>query len=168
MPEKKILLNKIDEIDPGDINSCKGGFKALEKAVGMSPEEVIQEIKDSGLRGRGGAGFPCGVKWEMARNAKGDDKILICNADEGEVGTFKDRYLLSRNPFLLLEGMAIAAYAIGAGKGYIYLRAEYRNSCKRGLKTPSCRPKKRVTSKTWTWRFRWAPAPTSAVKNRRS
>ena len=126
MPEKKILLNKIDEIDPGDINSCKGGFKALEKAVGMSPEEVIQEIKDSGLRGRGGAGFPCGVKWEMARNAKGDDKILICNADEGEVGTFKDRYLLSRNPFLLLEGMAIAAYAIGAGKGYIYLRAEYR------------------------------------------
>jgi len=126
VPEKKILLKDIDKIDPGNIKSCKGGFKALKKALGMSPEEVIQEIKDSGLRGRGGAGFPCGAKWEMARNAEKDEKILVCNADEGEVGTFKDRYLLSRNPFLLLEGINIAAYAIGAKKAYIYLRAEYR------------------------------------------
>lgn len=125
MPEKKILLNKIEKIDPGRIDSY-GGFKALEKARGMSPEDVIEAIKASGLRGRGGAGFPCGAKWEMARNAEGKEKILICNADEGEVGTFKDRHLLSQNPFALLEGIAIGAYAIGAGKVYIYLRAEYR------------------------------------------
>jgi NADH:ubiquinone oxidoreductase subunit F (NADH-binding) len=125
VPEKKILLDKIDEINPKDMGSY-GGFKALEKARGMSPEDVIEAIKASGLRGRGGAGFPCGAKWEMARNAEGKEKILICNADEGEVGTFKDRHLLSQNPFALLEGIAIAAYAIGAGKAYIYLRAEYR------------------------------------------
>ncbi len=124
MPEKKVLTDKIEKIDPGRIGSY-GGFKALKKALGMSPEDVIKEIKNSGLRGRGGAGFPCGAKWEMARNAKGD-KILICNADEGEVGTFKDRHLLKHNPYLLLEGMAIAAYAIDAKKAYIYLRAEYR------------------------------------------
>jgi NADH-quinone oxidoreductase subunit F len=125
VPEKKILTDKINEINPEDIGSY-GGFKALEKARGMSPEDVIEAIKASRLRGRGGAGFPCGAKWEMANKAKGKEKILICNADEGEVGTFKDRYLLSRNPFSLLEGIAIAAYAIGAGKAYIYLRAEYR------------------------------------------
>jgi len=124
VPEKKILTDKIEKIDPGRIGSY-GGFKALKKALGMSPEDVIAEIKASGLRGRGGAGFPCGAKWEMAQKAKGD-KILICNADEGEVGTFKDRHLLTHNPFLLLEGMAIAAYAIEARKAYIYLRAEYR------------------------------------------
>ena len=125
MPEKKILLDKIEKIDPGRIGSY-GGFKAFKKALGMSPEDVIEAIKMSGLRGRGGAGFPCGAKWEMARNVGGKEKILICNADEGEVGTFKDRHLLSQNPFALLEGIAIAAYAIGAGKAYIYLRAEYR------------------------------------------
>ncbi len=125
MPEKKILTDKIEKIDPGRIGSY-GGFKALEKARGMSPEDVIETVKASGLRGRGGAGFPCGAKWEMAKNQAGDEKYLICNADEGEVGTFKDRHLLSQNPFALLEGIAIAAYAMGAQKAYIYLRAEYR------------------------------------------
>ena len=128
MPEKKILTKNCGKIDPGDISSyeSEGGFKAFEKALGMSPEEVIAEIKASGLRGRGGAGFPCGAKWELAGKSKGNEKFLICNADEGEVGTFKDRYLLQHDPFSLIEGMAIAGYAIGAGKGYIYLRAEYR------------------------------------------
>jgi len=127
VPEKKILTKNCGKIDPGDISTyeVEGGFKALEKARGMSPEEVIAEVKASGLRGRGGAGFPCGAKWEFARKSKGDEKFLICNADEGEVGTFKDRYLLQHDPFSLMEGMAIAAYAIGAGKGYIYLRSEY-------------------------------------------
>jgi NADH-quinone oxidoreductase subunit F len=127
VPEKKILSKNCGEIDPGDISSyeAEGGFKALKKALGMSPEEVIGEVKASGLRGRGGAGFPCGAKWELARKSKGDEKFLICNADEGEVGTFKDRYLLQHDPFSLIEGMAISGYAMGAGKGYIYLRSEY-------------------------------------------
>jgi len=127
VPEKRILSKNCGKIDPGDISSyeAEGGFKGLEKARGMSPEDVIGEIKASGLRGRGGAGFPCGAKWEMARKSSGDEKFLICNADEGEVGTFKDRYLLQHDPFSVLEGLAIAGYAIGAGKVYIYLRAEY-------------------------------------------
>jgi len=93
----------------------------------MSPEQVIEEVKASGLRGRGGAGFPCGLKWELARQAPGDEKYVICNADEGEVGTFKDRYMLENDPFTLIEGIALAAYAIGAERGYIYLRAEYHH-----------------------------------------
>jgi len=128
VPENRILLKNCEVIDPGNIGAYlkTGGFKALKKArEKMSPDEVIHEIKASGLRGRGGAGFPCGVKWEMARGAKGKEKYLICNADEGEVGTFKDRYVLQHDPFSVIEGMAIAAYAIGAGKAYIYLRAEY-------------------------------------------
>jgi len=127
VPEKRILSKNCGKIDPGDVSSyeAEGGFKALKKARGMSPEEVIAEVKASGLRGRGGAGFPCGAKWELARKAQGEEKFLICNADEGEVGTFKDRYLLQHDPFSLMEGMAIAGYAIGAKKGYIYLRAEY-------------------------------------------
>jgi NADH-quinone oxidoreductase subunit F len=127
VPENKILLRNCGTINPGDLSSYErsGGFKALEKARGISPEAVIEEIKASGLRGRGGAGFPCGPKWELARRSAGDRKYLICNADEGEVGTFKDRHLLQHDPFSLLEGMAIAGYAIGAQEAYIYLRAEY-------------------------------------------
>ena len=100
--------------------------KALEKATGkLTPEQVIEEIKASGLRGRGGAGFPCGLKWELARKTPGDEKYVIGNADEGEVGTFKDRYILENDPYSLIEGLAIAGYAVGAGEGYIYLRREY-------------------------------------------
>jgi NADH-quinone oxidoreductase subunit F len=128
VPEKRILLKNCEVIDPGEIGTYvkAGGFKALKKARDkMSPKKVIEEVKAAGLRGRGGAGFPCGVKWELARKSKGKEKVLICNADEGEVGTFKDRYVLQNDPFSVLEGMAIAAYAIGAKKAYIYLRAEY-------------------------------------------
>jgi NADH:ubiquinone oxidoreductase subunit F (NADH-binding) len=117
-------------IDPRRIESYleKDGFKALEKVRReMTPEQVTDEIKASGLRGRGGAGCPCGLKWEGARNAPGDEKYVICNADEGEVGTFKDRYILERDPFTLIEAIAIAGYAIGARQGYIYLRAEYHH-----------------------------------------
>jgi len=128
MPEKRIVLANCGVIDPEDITTylARDGFRALNKALGeMTPEQVIEEIKVSGLRGRGGAGFPCGLKWELARKAQGDAKYVICNADEGEVGTFKDRYILQRDPFTLIEAIAIAGYAIGAKKGYIYLRAEY-------------------------------------------
>lgn len=126
--EKRILLKHCGVIDPGEIAGYeeREGFKALSKArEEMSPDEVIEEVKNSGLRGRGGAGFPCGVKWGLARAAEGDEKFLICNADEGEVGTFKDRYILQNDPFSVIEGIAIAAYAIGAAEAYIYLRGEY-------------------------------------------
>ena len=130
MPQKQIVLKNCGVIDPRDIETYleKDGFKALAKVrEEMTPEDVTNEIKASGLRGRGGAGFPCGIKWEGARKAPGDEKYVICNADEGEVGTFKDRYILERDPFTLVEAMAIAGYAIGAKQCYIYLRAEYHH-----------------------------------------
>lgn len=128
MPQAKVVLKNCGSIDPKRISTYvkRDGFKALDKARReMTPEEVINEIKTSGLRGRGGAGFPCGLKWEGARNSPGDEKYIICNADEGEVGTFKDRYIIENDPFSLVEGLAIAGYAVGARQGYIYLRAEY-------------------------------------------
>ena len=127
MKERRIVLQYCEAIDPGDVSTYvrKGGFEALRKARKMGPDKVIREVKTSGLRGRGGAGFPCGIKWEAARSSLKGEKFLICNADEGEVGTFKDRYIIQHDPFSLLEGIAIAAYAIGAKKAYIYLRAEY-------------------------------------------
>ena len=91
----------------------------------MTPEEVIEEVTASGLLGRGGAGFSCGLKWKLARAQAADQKFIVCNADEGEVGTFKDRYILQNDPFTLIEAIAIAGWTIGAGKAFIYLRAEY-------------------------------------------
>jgi NADH-quinone oxidoreductase subunit F len=127
VPEKQIVLKNCHVIDPRDINTYleQDGFKAHAMALRMMPEAVIAEVKASGLRGRGGAGFPCGQKWEFARKSPGDDKYLICNADESEVGTFKDRYILQHDPFTLIEAMAIAAHAIGVKQAFIYLRAEY-------------------------------------------
>ena len=128
MAEQRVVLQYCEVIDPGDIATYvqKDGFQALNNARKMGPEAVIGQIKASGLKGRGGAGFPCGTKWELARSAPGNEKFVICNADEGEVGTFKDRYIIQHDPFSLLEGIGIAAFAIGAKKAYIYLRAEYR------------------------------------------
>jgi NADH-quinone oxidoreductase subunit F len=102
-----------------------GDYPALKKALGMTPEAVIAEIKAAGLVGRGGAAFPTGVKWEGARNAEGQPKYVVCNADESEPGTFKDRVLLLDDPHSVIEGLLIAGYAIGASTGYIYLRGEY-------------------------------------------
>ncbi len=102
-----------------------GKYRALVNALDVNPENVISEIKASGLVGRGGAAFPTGIKWEGAAKAQADQKYVICNADESEPGTFKDRILLLDDPHRTIEGMLIAAYAIGASKGYIYLRGEY-------------------------------------------
>ncbi len=101
MPERRIVLKNCGAIDPGDIGDYmrKDGFRGLSKARGLKPEAVIEEVKRSGLRGRGGAGFPCGVKWELARKSEGSERFLICNADEGEMGTFKDRYIIENDPF---------------------------------------------------------------------
>lgn len=99
---------------------------ALEKAVSLTPDEIIEEVKEANLRGRGGAGFPTGLKWMFCRKVESDEKYVMCNADEGEPGTFKDRVILTEVPQLLFEGMAIAGYAIGASQGIIYLRYEYK------------------------------------------
>ncbi|MFN3740347.1 MAG: NADH-quinone oxidoreductase subunit NuoF [Thermodesulfovibrionales bacterium] len=108
-----------------DSYKAKGGYEAFKKALGMKPEQVIDIIKGSGLRGRGGAGFPTGMKWAFARQDPKTPKYLIINADEGEPGTYKDRILLSRNPHQIIEGMLIGSYAIGASLGWVYLRYEY-------------------------------------------
>ena len=125
---ESIVLRFCGAVDPGNIATYleRGGFRALPRARKMGPDNIISEVKASRLKGRGGAGFPCGVKWELARSAPGKEKYLICNADEGEVGTFKDRFLIQHDPFSLIEGIAIAAHAIGAKKAFIYLRGEYR------------------------------------------
>ncbi len=114
-------------IDPCNIRDYlgRGGYSGLARALSMEPGEVIQEIKNSGLRGRGGAGFPTGLKWSFAAQASGDSKYVVCNADEGDPGAYMDRAIIEGNPHLVIEGLAIAAHSIGANKGYVYIRAEY-------------------------------------------
>ena len=126
--QMRLLLKNNDLIDPTQIEDyvAVGGYQALVKAVfQMSPDRIIGEIKDSGLRGRGGAGYPTGKKWEECRKAPGDIKYIICNCDEGDPGAFMDRSLLEGNPHSILEGILIGAYAIGANQGFIYVRHEY-------------------------------------------
>lgn len=126
--QKRVVLKNCGEINPEDITEyiSKDGYQALAKAVlTMTPEGVIDTMKDSGLRGRGGGGFPTGVKWSFAAPNKADQKYIICNADEGDPGAFMDRSVLEGDPHAVLEAMAIGGYAIGASKGFIYVRAEY-------------------------------------------
>jgi len=126
--QQRIVFGNNGEIDPTDIDDYIriGGYQALEKVLStMTPEAVIQTIKDSGLRGRGGGGFPTGIKWEACRRAKGKEKFVICNADEGDPGAYMDRSLLEGNPHSVIEGMLIGAYAIGSEEGYVYVRNEY-------------------------------------------
>ena len=126
-PQVRVALRNCGLIDPENIDHylARGGYSGLHKALLMAPQEVIQEVKDSGLRGRGGAGFPTGLKWDFARKAPGDSKFFICNADEGDPGAFMDRSLLEGDPHSVLEGMLVGAYCIGAKEGYVYVRAEY-------------------------------------------
>jgi NADH-quinone oxidoreductase subunit F len=126
-PQVRISLRNCGNIDPESIDHyiANGGYEGLAKALRMKPQEVIDEIKKSGLRGRGGAGFPTGVKWQFCHDAPGNIKYVICNADEGDPGAFMDRALLEGDPHAVIEGILIGAYAIGATEGYIYIRAEY-------------------------------------------
>ncbi len=126
--QKRIILRNCGHINPENIEDyvARGGYQSLKKAIfDMTPETVIDEVKRSGLRGRGGAGFPTGLKWETCRNNPGSQKYAICNADEGDPGAFMDRSILEGDPHAMLEGLAITAYAIGASEGYIYIRIEY-------------------------------------------
>ncbi len=132
--QHRIVLANCGKIDPERIGDAEaaGGYAALRKVLDlMSPDQVIEEVAASGLRGRGGAGFPTGRKWRFARDAAGDEKYLVCNADEGDPGAFMDRSVLESDPHRVLEGMIIASYAIGAQEGYIYCRAEYPLALKR-------------------------------------
>jgi NADH-quinone oxidoreductase subunit F len=132
--QTRLILRNCGHINPERIDDyiATGGYQALRKALlQMTPEEVIGEVKKSGLRGRGGAGFPTGAKWEFCRKSPGKQKYMICNADEGDPGAFMDRSTLEGDPHTVIEGLIIAAYAIGAGGGYIYCRAEYPLAIKR-------------------------------------
>ncbi len=126
--QKKIVLRNCGVIDPGNIEEyiARDGYAALAKVLSeMKPQDVIDEIKKSGLRGRGGGGFPTGMKWQFTHDAPGDQKYVLCNADEGDPGAFMDRSVLEGDPHSVIEAMAIAGYAVGANQGYIYVRAEY-------------------------------------------
>lgn len=124
---EKVLLKNIENPNSADIKEYRkiGGYKNISKACRLQPKDIIEEVKKAGLRGRGGAGFPAAMKWSFAVANKKFPKYLICNADEGEPGTFKDRPILEKNPHLLIEGMVISGYGLGAEYGYIYLRGEY-------------------------------------------
>jgi NADH-quinone oxidoreductase subunit F len=132
-PQVRVILRRCGFIDPERIGHyiATGGYAGLQRALAMRPEDVIQEVRQSGVRGRGGAGFPTGQKWDFCRKAPGDPKYIICNADEGDPGAFMNRSLLEGDPHSVLEGMLIGAYAIGASEGYIYCRAEYPLALKR-------------------------------------
>jgi NADH-quinone oxidoreductase subunit F len=131
--QMRVVLGHCGEIDPENVDAyvAAGGYDALKKVLQMTPEAVIEEVKKSGLRGRGGAGFPTGLKWQFGRGAEGDVKYVVCNADEGDPGAFMDRSVLEGDPHAVLEGMIIAGYAIGGQEGYVYCRAEYPLAIKR-------------------------------------
>jgi NADH:ubiquinone oxidoreductase subunit F (NADH-binding)/Pyruvate/2-oxoacid:ferredoxin oxidoreductase delta subunit/(2Fe-2S) ferredoxin len=125
--QQKLVLADCGKINPEIIDEylAIGGYKSVQKALSMKPEEIIDTIKKAGLRGRGGGGFPAGIKWESCRNAKGDPKYVLCNADEGDPGAFMDRSIVEGHPHLMIEGMIVGAIAIGSTEGYVYIRAEY-------------------------------------------
>ncbi|MCC6485104.1 MAG: NAD(P)H-dependent oxidoreductase subunit E [Armatimonadetes bacterium] len=129
--QRKIVLKNCGVINPRSIQEyiAVGGYEALGKALTqMTPMQTVEEIKDSGLRGRGGAAFPTGLKWEFVADAPGTERVVVCNADEGEPGNFKDRLILEGDPHKVLEAMVISGYAVGARRGYVYIRGEYRQS----------------------------------------
>ncbi len=137
--QTRLTFARVGLTDPLSLSDYEahGGLAGLKKALAMSGEAIVKEVTDSGLRGRGGAGFPTGIKWETVRKADGPQKYIVCNADEGDSGTFADRMLMEGDPFCLIEGMTIAGIAVGASKGYVYLRSEYPDAIE--VMTDACR-----------------------------
>lgn len=125
--QQRLTFARVGVIDPRDVAdyAAHGGWRGLQRALGMAPQAVVDEVKASGLRGRGGAAFPTGIKWQTVLGAQATQKYIVCNADEGDSGTFSDRMLMEGDPCALIEGMAIAGLAVGATQGYIYVRSEY-------------------------------------------
>ena len=126
--QESVLLRRVGRMDPVSVPEFEalGGFSGIRKALSMEKEEILEEISRSNLKGRGGAGYPAGRKWKSLYRIEGDTKYIVCNADEGEPGTFKDRVLLEETPLSVIEGMLIAGYVFGSKQGYIYIRGEYR------------------------------------------
>ena len=125
--QQRLMFARCGLTDPLSLDDYRrhGGLRGLERALSLGPKATVEEVLASGLRGRGGAGFPTGVKWRTTAGVESDQKYVVCNADEGDSGTFADRMLMEGDPFLLIEGMAIAALAVGATMGYVYIRSEY-------------------------------------------
>ena len=125
--QQRVTFQRVGLVDPRSAADyeANGGIAGLRRAIGMTPSAVVQEVTDSGLRGRGGAAFPTGIKWKTVLETTDATKYIVCNADEGDSGTFADRMLMEGDPFMLLEGMTIAGFAVGASEGYIYVRSEY-------------------------------------------
>ncbi|MFN3547555.1 MAG: formate dehydrogenase beta subunit [Mesorhizobium sp.] len=130
--QTRLTFERCGIIDPVDLDGYRahGGLAGLSRALSMQPADIVREVTESGLRGRGGAGFPTGIKWKTVLDAEGPQKYIVCNADEGDSGTFADRMIMEGDPFVLIEGMAIAGLATGATKGYVYLRSEYPDAAK--------------------------------------
>jgi NADH:ubiquinone oxidoreductase subunit F (NADH-binding) len=172
--EIRVVLKNCSVIDPENIEDyiAKDGYQALASVVTqMTPEQVIDTVNRSGLRGRGGAGFPTFKKWQLARDAKDSPKYIVCNADEGDPGAFMNRRVLESDPHSVVEGMIIAAYAIGASRGYIYCRAEYPLAVKTlNIAINQAREfgflgeNIRVLIFHLTWKFVWARAHLFVVK----
>ena len=125
--QTRLTFARCGKIDPLSLEdyAAHGGLTGLKRALGMAGAAIVQEVTDSGLRGRGGAGFPTGIKWKTVADAKADQKYIVVNADEGDSATFADRMIMEGDPFTLIEGMVIAGIAVGATKGYVYIRSEY-------------------------------------------
>jgi len=128
--QQRLTFKRAGIIDPTNLDdyTAHGGYKGLKRAIAMTSQECVDEVKTSGLRGRGGAAFPTGIKWQTVHDASSEKKYIVCNADEGDSGTYADRLQMEADPYGLIEGMTIAAIAVGADKGYIYLREEYPHS----------------------------------------
>jgi formate dehydrogenase iron-sulfur subunit len=157
--QTRLCFQRVGVTDPlsADDYLAHGGMAGLRNALELEPQGVVTQVTDSGLRGRGGAGFPAGIKWNTVLNTPGELKFICCNADEGDSGTFADRMLIEGDPFCLIEGMATAAYATGATEGYVYLRSEYPDAVRR-----SCTSRRSSAARATSCRRR-SCRPTSAA-----
>ena len=174
--QRRVSFARVGVIDPQDVEGFEahGGWAGLRRALALDPEAVVAEVTDSGLRGRGGAGFPAGVKWKTVLEAEADTKFVACNFDEGDSGTFADRMVVEGDPFTLIEGMTIAAYAVGASEGYVYVRSEYPHAItalRRAIETAYTHGflgrDILGSGTTSTSTYAWGQAPTSAARSPR-
>ena len=171
--QERLTFARCGITDPVSVEDyvAHGGFEGLKKSLGLTGAAIVAEVTESGLRGRGGAGFPTGIKWKTVHAASADQKYICCNADEGDSGTFADRMVMEGDPLMLIEGMTIAGIAVGATRGLVYIRSEYpdaiatmREAIAAALKAAGSAPIFRVRTKPSTSKSAEVPAPISAAK----